>query len=218
MMPRARVKNSDIRRDDGFTLLETLVSIMLLALVVAFLPGLLRLGTRAMQSRTELDAISAAGPARQFIAQQLSGATAVLQRRSGGRLQLAFDGRRDELGFVAPASLGAQQTGMQDYRIALVTGGDGAAGTPQRSLSVAMRPFALQGSTPATSSVLLRDVTALSFRYFGRRSGDDGARWHDEWSGASALPQLVEMQLGFLSLQPAAERPLVVVLRFAHGD
>lgn len=213
---------SDTACDAGFTLIETLVSIMLLALVVAFLPGLLQLGTRALQSRTELDAISAAGPARQFIAQQLSGATAVLQRRSGGRLQLAFEGRRDELGFVAPASLGARQTGMQDYRIALVTSRDGD-GTPQRALAVAVRPFTLQGDTPATSSVLLRNVTKLSFRYFGRRSSEDGApwydaRWYDEWSGESALPQLVEMQLGFLGPHPAAGRPLVVVLRFAPGN
>lgn len=210
MMPNVRVMNSD----DGFTLIETLVSIMLLALVVAFLPGLLQLGTRAMQSRTELDAISAAGPARQFIAQQLSSATPALQRRSGGRLQLAFDGRRDELSFVAPASLGAPQTGMQDYKIAVVTGGDGA-GTPQRSLLVGIRPFSLLGVNPAATSVLMRDVNTLTFRYFGRRSGEEGARWHDEWNGESALPRLVEMQIGFLAPQPAAERPLVVVLRLA---
>ncbi len=213
-MPCARSKNSGVDSEHGFTLIETIVSIMLLALVVAFLPGLLQLGTRAMQSRAELDAISAAGPARQFIAQQLSSAASVLQRGSEGRLQPAFDGRRDELDFVAPASLGAQQTGMQHYRIGLVTSGDGSAAS-RRSLSVAIRPYALQGATQATSSVLLRDVTKLSFRYFGRRSGEDGPRWHDEWNSENALPQLVEMQVGFLSPQPAAERPLIVVLRLA---
>ena len=213
MMPRPH----PINHDGGFTLIETLVSIALLALVVAFLPGLLQLGTRAMQSRTRLDAISAAGPARQFISQQLASATAVLQRRPDGRLQLAFDGRRDQLTFVGPASLGAPQTGMQDYRIALVAG-NGASGASQRSLSVAIRPFSLQADTPVTNAVLLRDLTKLSFRYFGRRGGDDSARWHEEWIDEPALPQLVEMRNEFVSAQPAAGRPLIVVLRLANGN
>lgn len=203
--------------DEGFTLIETLVSIMLLALVVAFLPGLLQLGTRALQSRTELDAISASGPARQFIAQQLSGARSALQRRSGGRLQLAFDGRRDALAFVAPASLGAQQTGMQDYRFELVADENGR-GTTRRSLTAAMRPFALNANTPGTRAVLIRDVATLAFRYFGRRSSEESARWHDEWIDVRTLPELVEMRIGMVNPQPAAERPLVVELRLAHEN
>ena len=206
-----------LSRDDGFTLMETLVSIMLLALVVAFLPGLLQLGTRALQARTELDAISAAGPARQFIAQQLAGARSALQRRSDGRLQLAFDGRRDALAFVAPASLGAQQTGMQDYRFELAADENGR-GTARRTLSVAMRPFALEAKTPATRAVLIRDVATLNFRYFGRRSSEGSARWHDEWIDARTLPKLVEMRIGLVNPQPAAERPLVVELRLSHEN
>lgn len=213
MMPQP----STSTRDDGFTLIETLVSIMLVALVVAFLPGLLQLGTRAIESRTRLDTISAAGPARQFIAQQLASATAVLQRRPDGRLQLAFTGAGDALAFVAPASLGAQQTGVQDYSIALDASGAGA-GNRVRSLSISMRPYSLQGDTPATNAVLMRDVTTLSFRYFGRRSGEDGASWHDEWIGERVLPQLVEMRVAFLRPQPAAGRPLVVELRLSTGN
>ncbi len=213
MMPQSSTAVSDA----GFTLIETLVSIMLLALVVAFLPGLLQLGTRAIESRTRLDTISAAGPARQFIAQQLASATAVLQRRPDGRLHLAFTGARDALAFVAPASLGAQQAGVQDYRMALDASGAGA-GNPGRSLSISMRPYSLQGDTPATTSVLMRDVTTLSFRYFGRRRGEDSARWHDEWIGESELPQLVEMKNGFVTAQASAERPLVVELRFANAN
>jgi prepilin-type N-terminal cleavage/methylation domain-containing protein len=212
-----RTRTSDSNFDDGFTLIETLVSIMLLALVVAFLPGLLQLGTRAMQSRTRLDAISAAGPARQFISQQLSSATSVLQRRPDGRLYLAFAGSRDELEFVAPASLEAQQSGMQFYKLALdeIRTASGNAG---RSLTSEMRPYSLQADAPATRSVLMRDVTKLSFRYFGQRGGEDSARWHDEWMSERALPQLVEMRNEFANAQPAAERPLVVVLRLANGS
>lgn len=213
MMPQPSTSTGD----NGFTLIETLVSIMLVALVVAFLPGLLQLGTRAIESRTRLDTISAAGPARQFIAQQLASATAVLQRRPDGRLHLAFTGARDALAFVAPASLGAQQTGVQDYSIALDASGAGA-GNPGRSLSISMRPYALQGDTPATNSVLMRDVTTLSFRYFGRRSGEDSASWHDEWIGEGVLPKLVEMRIAFLRPQPAAGRPLVVELRLSTGN
>lgn len=213
MMLQSPKKNCD----DGFTLIETLVSIMLLALVVAFLPGFLQLGTRAIESRMRLDTISAAGPARQFIAQQLASATAVLQRGPDGRLHLAFTGARDALAFVAPASLGAQQTGVQDYSIALDASGAGA-GNPGRSLSISMRPYLLHGGTPATNFVLMRDVTTLSFRYFGRRGGEESARWHDEWIGERALPHLVEMRNGFVNAQPAAERPLVVVLRLANGN
>ena len=27
----------------------------------------------------------------------------------------------------------------------------------------------------------MRDVNTLTFRYFGRRNGEEAARWHDEW-------------------------------------
>ncbi|MGL4397060.1 MAG: PulJ/GspJ family protein, partial [Hyphomicrobium sp.] len=101
-------------RESGFTLLETLVSVMLLALAVAFLPGLLSLGTRSMQARTAMDAQSAEAPAQQFLEQRLAGAVAAVRRGDDGRLMPAFAGRRDELTFVAPAARSAALVGMLD--------------------------------------------------------------------------------------------------------
>lgn len=194
--------------ESGFTLIETLVSIALLALLVAFLPGLLQMGMTALHSQSELDAISGRGPARQYLSQRLASATPALQRQADGRLRLAFAGRSSELSFVAPAALGEEHSGIQAYRVALVNTG----------LELTARPYVIDGPAEARTSVLMHAVTSLNLRYFGQLGGEDGARWHDEWIGESHLPQLVELRTGFSDRRSAFERPLVVSLRLANLD
>lgn len=202
-----------MKDDAGFTLLETLVSIALLALIAAFLPGLMQLGTRALQSRSELDAISSAGPARKFISQRLETAAAELHRRGDGRLQLAFEGRRDGVSFAAPASLGESRSGLQEYEFRFGQN----TGAPGGELWAVVRPFTFEGNAPSERSVLLRNVASVSFRYFGARRGDERATWHDQWIGEPELPELVELTSTFSAPQPAGERPLIVALKLARA-
>jgi len=43
--------------------------------------------------------------------------------------------------------------------------------------------------------VLLADVVSIRFSYFGRKLGDGSARWHDDWRKANSLPQLLTLDI-----------------------
>ena len=43
--------------------------------------------------------------------------------------------------------------------------------------------------------VLLADVASIRFSYFGRKLGDGAARWHDDWNATNTLPQLLILDI-----------------------
>jgi len=175
-------------RQAGFTLLELLVAMTLMALVAAGLSSGIHFGTRVWE-RTE--AGRQAGSERQ--------ATRLLLQRTLQRLipqslsqeatetTILFAGDRTVLRFIGPAPAESAPPGLYRMEFALVPAGPGQA------LVFRWQPYAgeplLGPFDAADRRVLLHGLDTAAFTYFGSR--EEG--WLSAWGQRVDLPRLVRL-------------------------
>ena len=51
------------------------------------------------------------------------------------------------------------------------------------------------GAAAANQTVLLADIRAVHFAYFGRLPSEAAMRWHEDWSGLNGLPALIRLEI-----------------------
>jgi general secretion pathway protein J len=185
--------------DAGFTLLELLISLTLLAALSAVLFSGLRFGTRAWERSEGLAAESdEIGIAQNFLRRQLSDAYPLLTMADPTGAKIYFEGGSDSLQFLAPAPA------------ALAAGGNGrfvlvARQHDGRNELRMMSRFELAREDTASASrdaTLLRGFEAVEFAYFGRDRPSDPPTWRDTWTERGSLPELIRIQVRF----PAGDR------------
>ncbi|MGC8475131.1 MAG: prepilin-type N-terminal cleavage/methylation domain-containing protein [Acetobacteraceae bacterium] len=169
-------------RAAGFTLIETLVALTVLALLSVVLFG----GLRAAQRMQDAGAARARElrdiAAMHMILRGLIGDAAPARRAR----QIAFVGAPERLSFIAPMPAPLGLAGTQRFSLGLV--GQGRAGR----LLLTFAP--LDGDGPASRSLLLRGVRGIALRYFVAPAGRP-ARWRRRWAAGPVLPLLVRLQL-----------------------
>lgn len=177
------------RPDPGFTLLELMVVIVLMAGIAALGLGGVRLGTQVW-SRT--DATASARMDDHALRSLLTGlvASAVpLRPRTGARDPVVlFDGTADGLRMVGRLPDGAGSEG--DVLIELALEPLGAQGAP-RTLQLSWEALgdAPPDGRPDGVEILAFDVSVLRFAY-----GDRGG-WRATWTGRPRLPRAVRMEI-----------------------
>lgn len=177
----------------GFTLVETLVSLTLLALVATMLFGGLRFGARswdAAATRTEAQAETAA--VRAFLSARLS----EVSQLEGA--EAAVEGTAEGIAFSAPWIGGPTPPGI--YRFSLAREGD--------QLMLAWRPQDAARADLAGRRALLGGVARAAFAYYGAAEGGSPG-WRPAWPAARGAPRLVRLTIDFAD--PArAWAPLVI--------
>ena len=173
----------------GFTLIELIVSLTILAMLLALVPGTLRLGRRAWETPGQMDQGSDASAALAFVERQVKGAVPLFDRGTDGIPRIAFTGSAQSLSFVVPLSTGPYGGGL--YRVEA-----GALGAPGPALRVSLY-VAASASTRAAPLTEMRSLAskynALEFRYFGTTAAGESGHWRDDWPSTSRLPDLVEI-------------------------
>ena len=183
------------RSESGFTLMEVLVSLVLLALVLALLAGGVRFARGTWNTVARLDETAGADTAETFLRARLGEAMPLHEQRTAGIVRVAFRGAADTLSFVAPAPNGPSGGGL--YRYALEAA---PAAEPRRALVVKLAPYQPTQNELATdwaseSHELVRNVKSVVFRYFGRNEVKGEPAWHAAWTRTDALPSLVEIAM-----------------------
>lgn len=171
-----------MRRETGFTLLELLVAVTLLAFLSVGLMAGLRFGTNVWQkSQSKNVDANAMRLAQKALTESLDRAYPKLVVVSPDESHIDFDGIEDRMSFLETAASGHI---MRD------TLGTIAAG---KDLVLVMRAGPELGGAVAEIK-LLRHVSAVEFAYFGAAGAEKTSSWHRQWRDQHALPEMIRIR------------------------
>lgn len=184
---------SQSRRPQGFTLVELLIGLTLMALISIILFGGMRFGMRAWETGGErVERTTRIELVQNLLRRQLGGAR--LPSNIAGKPIVAFAGQSDRVTFIAPPAKRSEADG----EFMFVLGKSDA--NQQSHLDLAWTPFpppaaSETGRGPATEARLLENVATVELAYYGAPDPKRPAQWWDEWDGANGLPALVRLRL-----------------------
>jgi general secretion pathway protein J len=182
--------------EEGFTLLEIMVVMVVLAMIVTTAFGALRLGERSWE----------AGLARASETEKMRTVSGLLQRQfnqilpltwsADSQMHLAFSGTREQVRFIAPAPQHEGATGLFEFTLAIESHEGGA----HLVLYYQLHNPDSTGFQPEDSDrqriLLVDELKTATFAYYGSPSTEDPPQWHSQWSvDAEAFPQLVHARL-----------------------
>ena len=179
---------------EGFTLVELLVAITLVALITTVLFGGLRFGTRAASAvATRIDRSSEIAGVYDFMQSELTDARLLPSSSDTTQPPASFDGQPDAISFVTipPAYLA-----LGGFHMLHVT----IEGTGQARRLIVSWQLLPRGSLPTEAttlqpSILLDKVAAVEFGYFGVAEANRPAEWQDHWTERADLPQLIRLRI-----------------------
>lgn len=196
-------------RDAGFTLVEMLVSLVIVAMAgAAMLAGI----TTARHVWEHSDQASTAG-------EIVSGAQMLLRERLE-RIYPAtrydkiptyadFFGTENSVVFLAPARDLQAPSGLIRYTLGLAQNGD--------LVMNALSDLAVDPKAAGQPLVLLHNVQQLDIGYFGVVPPDKAPAWHDSWQGRQVLPLVMRIRVQFPPDDPRGW-PDLLIKPFAMVD
>ena len=185
-------------RQAGFTLLEMLVALALLALLATYTLNALRNVSRASVIHDRIESAAAVAATRRHLSQTIETARAVFIRQDPDQpAVLAFSGKQDALMLVAPADARLERGGLYVISYRLEKASPTSA---EKILVTSRRLYRARHETELGNAFdisLLKRVEAIEFRYFG--ASESGAQniWHRNWDRADALPYKISVSVSF---------------------
>jgi prepilin-type N-terminal cleavage/methylation domain-containing protein len=188
--------------DKGFTLLELLISITLVATIVAIATGALRLGYRSISSgEKKMESLERFRSSLYIINSQISSAIPLSFDRQGIK-QVYFAGSEDFVRMATNYSIWGGQRGhvIVEYRVAIENNGT-------RSLYASEN---LVGTEKPRETKLLQGLNGIYFEYFLQdRTEELGGKWISQWSDTTTVPEKIRLRL----IQGRKEISLTIPMR-----
>jgi len=182
----------------GFTLLELIIALSLLALMAAVLVGSVSLSARSWDGGEAKAAdVSEMRQAQEFLRGQMV-ALYPQRIRKAVDLPLMFAGEREEILYAAALPPRVIEGGVYFFRLSLSRGDNGAGLLVLERVVPEPDAAALPGFDKAERSILARGIAELRIGYFGRDPGaavTDEPRWRDRWEDTQRLPDLVRIEV-----------------------
>ena len=174
-------------RDGGFTLLELLVAVTLLAFLSVVLVAGLRFGTRIWDKSESADIdTNAVRAAQKRVARDLSSIYPRFIVADPADAFVDFAGTPHHMDFLSAAD----QPGGQMTRVVLSAPSDNEG----VSMQYDTRPELARTNTAALRQTLLGHLKSVDFAYFGARRGEKTPAWHATWQHERSLPLLVRVR------------------------
>ena len=191
------------RNAAGFTLLETLVALTLLATMLALLFAGLRTGVRAWESGSGRgDRADQVLLAYSFVRKELSAAFP-WRLKDPLAVRLAFRGERERLRFVSmrPAEIGGGGLAFVSFEYEPGKGARTSGRMVMRRLFAAAESTDLSSLDSADPFTILDGVTSARFEYFGAENETTSPSWSEGWDFPQRLPTHVRLKLKLESLE-----------------
>lgn len=181
------------RRAAGFTLLEILLALVLLAFVMLGVWGALRGAARVTRGA---DAVMAQSERVRTVQQFLRRYVAVAGPQpwvteDGTRARM-FEGDARSMDYVAPLPVQSGHAGLYLQRVSLEKSATGGM-----ALWLAYQPYT--GDAPARAEpvrhLLLANLRGGKFQYLAAAAFGKPAAWRDDWTAVNGLPLAVRIRL-----------------------
>jgi general secretion pathway protein J len=206
--PKVRALSEEPGTDAGFTLVELLVSVALLALLSVLLLDGMKLATSRFTRNPQLiNRAQRVAALQEFLLTELADARPILDSQAPAR-SIAFEGGPTHLLFLAPAPESTPLGGLMAFGLRF-----DPSRTSDGRLELAGRLFEVQAKAPWRNTVLLDHLAKIRLSYYGALSPDVRPAWADEWSSDRILPRLVRLSASFADGSPMPD--LVIALRLS---
>ncbi|WP_342163896.1 hypothetical protein [Methylobacterium sp. SD21] len=192
---------------DGFALVEVLVSLALAALV-----GVLLIETVRVAGRTSAAVAAAEGSGQvRAVRDHLTRTFGSLASRHMDGTQPVLQGGPDGLSAAIAPDRAVERPAELVATLAGIPRGDGGFDLVERRIPLET----LQGTAAtARSEVLLERVAGLGLRYFGAPAKGMPATWAEAWARRDRQPDLIEVRVAFAPADARRWPPLLI----ATGD
>jgi len=182
-------------RQHGFTLVELVVALTLLALIAAVLFGSLQLAGRSWEGgEAKVRDVNDMRQTETFLRHQIASALPMRMAKAVAT-PLLFAGAADELRYVASLPERVVEGGTMLFRLALVKNGEGGQLILERMVpdpdAVEMPDF-----KDAERTLLADGIAELTIAYFGRdpaAADTETPSWRDRWDDPQRLPMLIRI-------------------------
>ena len=186
--------------NDGFTLLEMLIAMTLLALLMVVLYSGLHLGIRSWQ--TGLAHTQRVGDMRlveSFLRDRLRQSVSVFRNDSDKGRVIDFEGTSRRIGWVAPLMTYLGRGGLYFMQLRSFDKPDGS-----RALQLRWRMYrpstqdedTFAPDDPNAQTTLVDNVSEFAVSYFGSEQPGQPPDWTDSWNNTQRRPELVRITLG----------------------
>lgn len=187
----------------GFTLIEMLAALTLLALLSAILMGSVRGAERSTTAATDvMERTEQYARTQAFLRDHVGGALPLRWRREVGQ-PLKFEGRQNTLTYFAPVTSQIAEGGVMWWQLAVdasTTAGASKGGKlVLRRLPAATEQKQVPDLASAEPIVLADHIDGLTISYFD--AGDDpltnpdGGNWLDAWDENARMPVLIKIRV-----------------------
>ncbi|HKT41743.1 MAG TPA: prepilin-type N-terminal cleavage/methylation domain-containing protein [Rhodanobacteraceae bacterium] len=179
-------------RQHGFTLLEILLALALLAFVMLGVWGAMRGAAHVTRSA---DAVMAQGESvrtvQQFLRRYIGAAEPQPFTMTDGSAARMFRGDAASMEYVAPLPMQSGHAGLYIQAVSLQKEGAGMA------LRLSYQPYTEQPSANGqpVEHVLLTDLRGGHFEYLAAAAFGKPAAWRDDWRATNGLPLAVRIHL-----------------------
>lgn len=199
------------RRQQGITLIEVLVALLLLSLLSAGIVSVFRFCERAYWQLTRVDAAQRELVAAQRFLRTVLESAYPFNPPATSPATMTFAGGPESLTITAPSPLSDGARGHRRYELFLRTQPDSSQKLMVRSSLDRHGAFG-----PAREELLVEKIQSLSWTYLEDQASA-APRWLDRWNASPRLPRLVRLHVEFAAKDARVWPDLIVDPRITHA-